>query len=155
MRHQGIPTTNRGPQAPSPASLREFSSPVILTESAADAREQAIVQTRRAEALPDFRTASPLHEKERDTRRGAGCRSAWLQPCTDALAASRSYLLQLGHGTAALGSAHNVRPRVLSYNNPRQNHEVVQTAVTVDTQRRRRVAELAQYVPAARLRAKG
>jgi hypothetical protein len=46
---------------------------------------------------------------------------------------------------------HNVRPTVLPYNNPRQNHEVVQTAVTVDTQRRRRVAELAQYVREARL----
>jgi hypothetical protein len=35
-------------------------------------------------------------------------------------------------------------PRPLPYNNPRQNHEVVQTAATVDAQRRRRVAELAQ-----------
>jgi len=31
MPNQGILTTNRGPQAPSPASLREVSNPVILT----------------------------------------------------------------------------------------------------------------------------
>jgi hypothetical protein len=32
------------------------------------------VQTRRAKALAGFRTAPPLHEKQEDTRRSAGCR---------------------------------------------------------------------------------
>jgi hypothetical protein len=49
--------------------------------------------------------ASRLHEKERDTRRRAGCRGICSRHVSTQLAASGSYLLQSGHSAAALGRA--------------------------------------------------
>jgi hypothetical protein len=58
-----------GTAANAPSKLVDRSRPRL--------RRAPIVQTRRAEALPGFRLASPLHEKKETPGESAGCQVCW------------------------------------------------------------------------------